>query len=398
MNRPIVYIYGMPIGQIDDSVYGGLYGNATRSVGLAFNLAKLGHQVFLEVNEDFDQSIRPDLLPAGLEFIRPQDRDQFLNKADCLLISCTNLESFHKFFDREPYLEHRCRVIASCFDLGQKVFARRLKKSTKCITFNNEIQKQMWDQRRTGIQAFEVPYGVNERSYVDDAIQDVADPSAIWIGEIRRRDVLQRIVRFAEVNVSCKVTVVTRKIFDSSLDAHERGSVGNPYADFTGRDPVEKFNEIVVELCGIGVPSNLRFLGPVEGQNHVIQGQHTIGLDFSRFPAQTHDNTKVLDYLRSGLCVICDRGTPSYRFVKDAGHGVIVSPEFTDDEIRTAFEDCVSLSSATNRRAVASYVRSKYGWDVIALKFSEILCNATASKRWNWWNTIASLGRKRRSP
>jgi hypothetical protein len=376
INLPSVYIYGMPINSIDELIYGNLFGNATRSVGLAINLSKIGHIVYLEVENDFSLNVGECNVPENLNFVVAEDRKKAMHAADVLLVSCTNIQSFSDLFERSAYIQHPCKVIASCFDNNQKINIKLLEAEVRAITFNNQQQKSIWDRRRSLIPSFVVTYGVNEYNYVDKSIKDVAKPAALWMGGIRRKDMLQRIIRFANVNPECKVTVVTRTIFDGSIPHNERGSRNNPYGDFRGRDPLSKFDEIVREICGCEKPQNVDFQGPMEGQNHMIQGEHTIGLDFSRFPAQNHDNTKILDYLRSGLCVICDEGTPSHRFVQETGHGVVVSPSFGDDEIREAYLKSCELNSYTRRLEVASYVRENYGWQVAGNQFSEILQNA----------------------
>ena len=375
-NKPSIYVYGMAISELNSTIYGGLFGNATRAAGLAINLAKLGHQIYLEVENDFKTSLSNKELPSCLELIRESQRQDYLCKADVLLISCTNIQSFHQLFGRDPYIHHPCKVIASCFDLKQSIDLNRLHENVKLITFNNEKQKRMWDARKSQIPSTEMPYGVNETTQVDEAIIEAKEPSALWMGAIRRTDMLQRIVSFARVNPECKVTVVTRTITDNTIEPHKRGGLDNPYADFTGRDKLEAFDDVVEELCGIKTPGNIEFLGPMEGLNHIIQGQHTIGLDFSRFPSQSHDNTKILDYLRSGLCVICDRGTPSYRFVEETNHGVVVSPDFDDDEIKSAYQHCLNIGTLECRKRVATYVQKKYGWDTLALKYSELIENS----------------------
>ncbi|HBJ33230.1 MAG TPA: hypothetical protein DDZ51_00405 [Planctomycetaceae bacterium] len=367
---------------MDQTIYGGQYGNATRAVGLAFNLCKLGHKVFLEVEDEFEDRTASDHGFDFPQFIRASERSNILSKTDRLLISCTNIESFKRLSNREPYLEHPCRVIVSCFDLGQKIEWERFAESTKAITFNNNQQKLRWDKRKSGVDAYVVPYGVNEHEYVDEAIVDVQRPSALWIGEIRRNDMLERIVKFAKANPTAHVTIVARKIYDCGIPDEKRGGRLAPFGDFRdGKDPLSKFDHIVKQICREPKPKNIEFLGPVEGENHVIQGRNLVGLDFSRFPAQEHDNTKILDYLRSGMCVICDRGTPSCRFVEETGHGVIVEPEFSEIEIQDAFARCIEIGSLSRRMKVARYVREKYGWNSIASQISDILQKVHSSTR-----------------
>lgn len=379
-NLPSVYIYGMPINRIDDTIYGGLFGNATRSVGLAFNLAKNGHKVFLEVANDFHLEQKSLKLPENLSITLEKNRKEVASEADAMLISCTNIQSINDLFGRNAYIKHPNKVIASCFDLGQSISLNLLQKNTKLITFNNKQQKIMWDSRCSLIPSVVIPYGVNEKSEVEEAIQEVEVPSALWMGAIRRPDMLKRIVQFSRVNFDCNVSVVTRTIIDSSITGNNRGGRDNPYADFRGRDKFDVFYDIVEEFCQIKTPSNITFLGPMEGMNHIIQGKHTIGLDFSRFPSQSHDNTKILDYLRSGLCVICDKGTPSYRYVEETGHGVVVSPDFDDDEIREAFKKCRRMATIERRKEVSRYIAKKYGWDTLSEKFSELICSSLKQK------------------
>ncbi|WFB35676.1 hypothetical protein P3T73_16110 [Kiritimatiellota bacterium B12222] len=380
---PSVYIYGMPIQAIDDSIYGGLFGNATRSVGLAFNLQKRGHEVFLEVDDAFENKITTVAAESQPIFVHERDRKQVLPKVDVLLMSCTNFDSFRMMFYRDPYLHHPKKVYACCFDYNQNTNFDKLKLGRSVITFNNEIQKKNWDRKQTGIDAHVIPYGVNEGQSIDDAIQDVAKEDVIWLGEIRRHDVLERLVKFAKINQDARLNIVARAIFDAGIEAGAYGSRENPYGEFTTRDGPEKFNEILREICDTDTPKNATFLGPMEGLNHEVLGAHSIGLDFSRFPGQDHDNTKIMDYLRSGVCVICDEGTPSYRFVKETGYGVIVSPDFSDDEIREAFQTCREMVSLENRKRVSQMMCDLHGWGTRAQQYSELISQvAQPSKKW----------------
>lgn len=375
MKLPSVYVYGMPIHGIDRSIYGGLFGNATRSVGLAFNLARIGHKVILEVENDFRLKAEPNQIPINLKFVRSSERNEFLQSSDILLISSTNIESLLRE-GKDPYLFHEKKVYATCFDLKQSINLRHLNRYAKHITFNNTIQKNAWDSRLTLVPSTVVSYGVNEYQYVDDAITCLDGKAALWMGAIRRVDMLQRLIKFAHVNRDCRVSVVTRVIYDDSNGANIRGGHKNPYADFARGADVSVFNRVVKELCGMETPNNINFLGPMEGENHKILGEHSIGLDFSRFPAQEHDNTKILDYLRSGMAVICDKGTPSYRYVEETGHGCVLNPHFTDEEIRSAFKKCSDLISLQNRRAVAEQIALNYGWDKQARIYSNIILEA----------------------
>ncbi len=372
MSLPSVYVYGMPISRIASNRYAGQYGNATRSIGLAYNLCALGHRVALEVEDDF--TLDGASATEGLEFVKNKDRGAFLPFADCLLISCTNLESFENTFEREAYLEHPCRVFTCCFDLGQTINLSELLVGTKLITFNNRAQRQMWDLRCSGIPSVTIPYGVAELDLIDSAIVDDISRRAIWMGEFRRPDMLQRVVRFAIANPECEVSVVTRKIFDSAVDPDERGGRRNPYADFREKPDPDLFDSVVQLLCGQRRPANIRFLGSLEGENHTFLGSHSIGLDFSRFPSQTHDNTKIMDYLRSGLTVVCDRGTPSYRFVEEMRHGVILEPEFTIEDAQRAYRECRQACNLGQKQLIAARMREKYGWPVVARQVSSHLC------------------------
>jgi hypothetical protein len=373
---PSVYIYGMPINRLDGSVYGGLFGNATRAVGLAINLAKRGHRVALEVEDDFDDQLPASLRPPGLILSTPRSRDMMLADADILAISCTNIQSFEELSGRCPYLAHPVKVFFCCFDNGQRLDLSRLGK-VRFITFNNSIQKSLWDRRCTGIPAITSPYGVNEFLTVDAAIQaDCGEFNAVWMGAFRRPDMLERVVRFAFVNPECNVNVVTRHIFDQRLPADEYGGIRRPYADFRLRDQPARFYEVVEEICGMPAPANLRYLGTLEGDNEVVLGRHQIGLDFSRFPGQLHDNTKIMDYLRSGLYVICDRGTPSYRFVTETGFGSVVDAQFSDAQIRKAFLAARALVTIDRRRMTARYMRWIYGWHTRARFASSLLTAA----------------------
>jgi 2-polyprenyl-3-methyl-5-hydroxy-6-metoxy-1,4-benzoquinol methylase/glycosyltransferase involved in cell wall biosynthesis len=367
-----VLVYGMPVHSIDDSIYSGLYGNATRAVGLAYNFALNGRCTGLIVEDDFD--LKATLaFPDKLFFERKSSLYDIAKKYDVLLVACTNIESFEVIFGQDPYIDHPCKVYACCFDINQKIDVTRFRLGTKAITFNNSIQSELWEKRKTNISSYVIPYGVNDLEYVDQAIDDVSEPRAIWIGEFRRADMLTRLFRFARANPSCPVNVVTRKIFDSNIPAGQHGSVTNPYADFTEATPENHFETIVEQVTGEKIPLNIRYLGVREGENASLLGSHTIGLDFSRFPSQTHDNTKIMDYLRSGLFVVCDVGTPSYRFVEEMGHGVVVPPNCSEEDLRIACDKVSGQISKRRRLDVAERMKKKYGWKITAERYSKII-------------------------
>ena len=383
MHKPSVYIYGMPIHAITNSLFSGIYGNATRSVGLAFNLTKRGHKVYLEVENGFANNLT-DSAPAGRPaFVLRHDREKTLPSADVLLISCTGIESFEKLHGRDPYLPHRVKVYTCCFDLKQSIDTNRLA-GTRFVTFNNELQKSIWDKRKTGIPSFVIPYGVSDLPNVDESIQDVRGNQAIWIGEIRRADILERILRFATFNPDCVVKVVTRKIFDQDLPTRHEGGSNNPFW-VHDRDEVtsKAFSEITKKVCNLDAPGNVEFLGAREGENDKLLGSANIGLDFSRFPAQTHDNTKILDYLRSGLAVVCDHGTPSARFVSRSGHGVVVSPNIGETEIVSAYRRCVKIADIATRKRIASETCARFGCGCVRAK---AIASAYRDKRSRAWH------------
>jgi hypothetical protein len=370
-NKKSVLVYGMPVHAIDDSIYGGLFGNATRAVGLAYNFALAGRRTGLVVENRFLCTATLPR-PSRLEFIAVGDLQERAGAFDVLLIACTNLESFQNSFGRDPYVSHPYVVYACCFDNGQEIDLARFSKNAKAITFNNKLQLANWRKRDTGVPAWVIPYGVNDLDYVDQAICDIDRPRAIWIGEFRRRDMLTRLFRFARANPKCPVSVVTRKIFDQSIPLGGKGSASSPYADFVTCTPESSFKEIVEDITSESLPPNVVYLGVKEGENHLLMGSHNIGLDFSRFPTQTHDNTKIMDYLRSGLWVICDTGTPSYRFVKEMRHGAIVSPDCQEAELRIACENSAGHVSLHRRRRIAKMMQEKYGWKATAERFSRI--------------------------
>jgi len=386
---PSIYICGMPVLYMDDSIYGGLFGNATRSVGLAVNLQTNGYKVFLEVSDDFQNKISDYSSDEYPVFVCEKDRDAALSEVDVLLISCTNFDSLMNLAGGNPYLLHPKTLYACCFDHNTSLNANALKYGRSLITFNNHIQKKNWDSRKTGISSYVRPYGVNEKKVVDESIVNASSENVIWIGGIRRVDMLQRLVRFAVANPEANVTVVARSIFDGTVAKGERGSRDNPFGEFTNRDPLSHFDSVVLELCDIPAPENIEFLGPMEGENHTLLGNSSIGLDFSRFPAQDHDNTKIMDYLRSGLCVICDKGTPSYRFVEETGYGVVVEPDFTTEEIRDAFLRCQEMISFQRRKEIASYMNERHGWGTRAIEYSELIQKLCASEmKWRLQSLI----------
>lgn len=376
---PSVYIYGWPIESIDESIYGGLFGNATRAVGLAFNLSKLGHKVFLEVNDDFEDRVSNQQVKPT--FVRRSDRINFLPEADVLLISCTNLQTFKFMFKGEPEIYHPNKVYACCFDLNDQLDLSFVRRENAIITFNNKLQKLSWDKRCLGIKSVVIPYGVNDCDYVTQALVDSKSIDVIWIGAFRRVDMLQRVVSFALANPEAKVSVVCRKVFDGKVPHGLRGSTSNPYGDFVNRDPLNKFNALIEELCHCQMPNNMIFLGPMEGSNHALLGRHSVGLDFSRFPAQSHDNTKIMDYLASGLYVICDNGTPSSRFVRQLRHGSILRPNPNEEELVSAYQQAKKESSLRKRHKISAKMQREHGWKSRSIQFSKLIREISYNSR-----------------
>ena len=134
-----------------------------------------------------------------------------------------------------------------------------------------------------------------------------------------------------------------------------------------------KMYELNCSVCGESKPENVNYLGLCEGENERILGESMIGLDFSRFPYQNHDNTKIMDYLRSGLAVICDNGTPSYRFVDETGFGYVMDVNSSIIEYKNAFMSCVEKYSYEERLRVSKYMANKYGWEAKSLLYSKII-------------------------
>lgn len=384
MTLPSVYIYGMPIKAIDDSRYGGLYGNATRSVGLAFNLATLGHKVYLEVENDFENKITHYSKNVHPIFVRESDRAEVLKSADILLSSFTNFESFKTLFGRLPYLEHPNRAYVNCFVMGG--IEKDLLKGVKFVTFNNRFQNRLWEKKRVGVPSFVIPFGVNELSMVEEAILPVKGQHAIWIGEIRSKDVLTRILKFAEANQGCRVSVVTRKIFDHSIKPDFYGGHRNAYWDCSRHSTSKSELLRVIKDTSLeqNVFDNLSFLGPKEGENHILLGQATIGFDFSR-SGQHHDNTKVLDYLRSGCAVISDEGSTSSRFVKQFNYGYVIPEKFDIADARKAFLRCANQATYGRRKRISRIVRKAYGWQRYAKKLSYLL-RCSSKRDLNAWD------------
>ncbi|MFH1618316.1 MAG: hypothetical protein ABIG11_00265 [bacterium] len=364
-----IIVYGMQIYKIEKLPYGGLYGNATRAFGLANNFAKIGFKTALVVQKGF--SFQPSsCLCKSLQFIEEPEFYEIVEKSRNLVLAFTNFNSFELNFKGNPFVRHPNKFCVCCFDGS---ISGNLMDEIYGITFNNSIQKKLWDERKTQIPSHVVSYGVNEFGDVDEDIKEVVNNSAIWIGEIRRRDMFERIINFAVANPGCRVDVMTRKIFDRDLPPDSYGGVNRPYADFRNGDPSHRFYALAEELFGRKMPANLRYLGMQEGKNHETMGAHTIGLDFSRFPYQRHDNSKILDYLRSGLAVICDDGAPSYRYVHEFQHGRILPCKHTIEDLQKAFAACESITSCKNRRKIAQQVRERYGWDKITLKIARLM-------------------------
>ncbi len=367
-----VLVCGFSIARIDPSrPYAFLHGNATRAFGLANNFSFQGWRTGLIVEPDCVTSSSP-LLSNELCVV-PRSAFVRAAAATCVLVlACTNLKSLHLFMPEAFIVNHPRKWVASCFDNNDEENVSSIVEGVVGISFDNEFQAQSWNARGFAMSVHVVPYGVDEFPYVDAAIMPSVRPTALWIGVLRLPFVLERIVRFAEVNPECDVKIVSGLVFDESLIPGMVGSRAQPYINYkTGIIPQSQFAEVVSLWCKRSAPANLQYLGTCLGQDADLLGRADVALAFSRRLGQTHDDAKILGYLRSGTPVLCDDGQPSYRFVQETGHGYVMPFTAGDEVLREGFQRCLALSSLQMRRAVAVQVRDRYGWPTVARQVRE---------------------------
>lgn len=360
-------VCGYPISALDPQrPYGRLRGNATRAFGLANNLARQGVRVGLVVDAMIPP-VESSLIAASLALVPLEAMRAASSHAHVFLLACTNLKTLHEYRPEVFDIQHPRKWVASCFDYNDEIDARSWLRGVIGMTFNNQLQAQAWTSRGLGMRIRVMPYGVDENPYIDESIVQPARPTAVWIGALRLPVLLHRLVRFAQVNPECEVRVVAGLAFDQRLPRGADGSQDKPIIEHReGPPPVEKFAALVREWCGCPPPLNLRYLGACPGENAEELGRASMALGFSRRAGQLHDDSKILDYLRSGAPVICDDGQPSHRFVIKSGHGVVVPFADTDRLLRTAYLRCLPLCAVEQKRRVAVEIREAFGWQAVA--------------------------------
>ncbi len=386
-NQPLdILVCGFPISRIDPRrPYGALRGNATRAFGLANNFALQGWKTGLVVERDCEAFPSPFVCDE-LRLVSRSNLFKATVAAQVLLLASTNLKTLRQLVPEVFTIEHPHKWVATCSAHNDCEDLSSLVKDVIGVSFNNELQVEVWRARGFTMPVHIVAYGVDENSYIDDAIVPSMRPTAIWIGDLRLPRTLEKIVRFAEVNPECEVKVVSGLIFDQRLPNGTEGSLTQPYVDYRAEVEVKnvatpfsadfkidrsQFAEVVQLWCGRSIPANLQFLGPRPGQNAELLGKANLALGFSRRTEQKHDDSKILEYLRSGLPVLCDDGQPSYRFVQETGHGYVMPFTAGDEVLREGFQRCLALSSLQMRRAVAVQVRDRYGWPTVARQVRE---------------------------
>lgn len=373
-NQPLEFLVcGYPIRRIDPyRPYGSLRGNATRAFGLANNFARQGYRTALIVDEGCEAVSSP-LISEELYMVPRKALKEAAASTHVVILACTNLKTLQEHDSQVISLAHPRKWVASCFDYNDDdARLRSAMGGVIGVSFNNNVQAQAWRNRGLGAPVHVVPYGVDENCYVDDQITEVTRPTAVWIGVLRLPALLERIVRFAEVNPECDVKVVSGLVFDQRQARGGVGSQDSPYIEHdAGPVPIERFADVVRLWCGRAVPSNLRYLGACSGRNAELLGAANLALGFSRHSGQLHDDSKVLDYLRSGTPVLCDDGQPSCRFVRETEHGFVIPFDSGDEALREGFHHCLAISSLQRRRTVAARVSDQFSWHRVALKAAE---------------------------
>lgn len=386
------FVWGYPIKKIDIlRPYVFLFSNATRPVGLAMNIAKKGYKVGLIVEDDCE-ILNIEKLPKTL-FLVPRSKALKVAELSKNIIICAiNFDGFLALYPEMIKYKHKSTWCSCCFNIHDIEVIPKLPNGIRSITFNNLFQKKSWDELNLNVPSFVIPYGVNETSEIDNNISESNEINAIWIGSIRQPMQLQKIINFAKANPECIVNIIAEFIYDQSyfndirpgitmnmasaefiynrtLPVSEKGHWDKPYVHHnSGKVPVDDFNNIVKEWCKEQTPKNVRYLGACREDDAKIMGNATMAICFSRSSEQKHDDTKIMHYLRSGIPVLCDKGQPSYRFVKETGHGVVLPFEMSSTDFRKGFLECLAKSKLDRKKSVAKYIKYKYSWLPIAHK------------------------------
>ncbi len=363
-----VLVCGLPIERLDpERPYGSLRGNATRAFGLANNLALQGWRTGLVV-EPGCEAVPSRWISRDLELVPRPNLTVAAGNAQVLLLCSTNLKTLRQRVPEVFSVVHPRKWVASCFDSNQAEDLPALLQGVVGVSLNNDVVAKGWEKHGLDLPLHVIPYGVDEHPYIDESIVPVERPTAIWIGALRLPSTLQQIVRFAEVNPECEVRVVSAIVRDQSL-ASADGTMIEPYIDHRGGPvPTEQFAAVLKRWCGRDQPANLQYLGSCLGENAPLLGAASMALGFSRRFGQTHDDSKLLDYLRSGLPVLADDGQPSCRFIRETGHGLVIPFGADDATLRQGYLHCLALSDVERRRQMAAMIRQQYGWPAVARK------------------------------
>ncbi|MDP5030355.1 MAG: hypothetical protein NWQ54_00070 [Paraglaciecola sp.] len=355
-------------------------GNAIRAVGVAKELAILNLSVALVV--DYRIS-----LPTGLshENITLIDRSRYksvASSASLVLISTTKPSVLISEHGIDLLALSNCNlVLLSCFnDNAISRDGQDLYNIFKLITVNNYEQKLIIEQRGVVPKVLNLDFGVNELAQ-SLSHTEPGKIKALWVGCIRSREVLKKIVKFANVFSDVEVNIVSRLVFDKHTVSTAPGNkvfgtvINLLEESLSSPEALKKLSDWI----GHELPLNINFLGAAESNYQEILLSHDIGLDFCESVYQQHDNTKILDYLSSGMFVFTENYAPSFRYVEEFDSGYCL-PDFEENNLIYGLEHYKKCSSKYWRNNLIDLVYQKYGWKAQTRKLISALQTIDESK------------------
>lgn len=357
-------IVGIPFTEIKDRPLDTLVGNRVRTWALFTLLENYGFEPYVYV--DPQASVAPDIQQAfGARFIRSQE--EFLRRAGNgdFLVTIFVSTKLQALLEWHPWLREirGARIVGTfCYDNNTQL-DRAVVDQMVGIAVNTPLQKLQWDERATGVPSFLITTGQSEQSPMAKA----SNGDVVFMGEMRSARPLRLLAEIASRLPHRKFLVSGPRFIEQ--DDHHR-----VFVDFTAL-PLEEharaFSDFVSSL-GIPCPPNLVYLHIPHGEEDVVLGSATVGLDFSWKPSHNIENSKVPRYLSYGLAPVVELPAPSYRYIPLFGVGEIVEYGAS----ATAWAEAIERAAATpleTKNQLRQITSNFFSWEMVAFEVASFL-------------------------
>lgn len=341
-----------------------IIGNAIRAVSMAEQLARKGYSVALVV--DFKNRDNALVIYRGMSLVCRKSLEHYIRKSSALIFCTTKPEVLiNEHGVNIDCIEHKNKILLSCFVSSlSKARKKSLYDQFQLISVNNSEQVKLTINSGTKTPVFQLDFGAPE---VNESLTPFSQRKGLWVGSIRSKEVLIKIIKTARAFPEISFDIVSRLIFRAeditALPGNKiQGAVVNLLDD---TPPPANVENLLSSWASEQWPSNLHFLGAAEDDYHQVLASHTIGLDFCQSKAQSHDNTKIIDYLSSGMFVLTEKFAPSYRYAEEVQNGYIVS---NFDTLASDLNFKAVLDEA-DRSAKKEVFMQQYSWQSITERF-----------------------------